>query len=105
MTKVLSHAKIHFFFWIEVVDEDYSSSYDPVEAIPVDFIPDSPRGRIPTYSDEEIVEESFSFSSEVNEALDDLLAGTDLIEHDLVPEFIKATAVRNRNRNFYSWIF
>ncbi|CAG5112016.1 Oidioi.mRNA.OKI2018_I69.chr2.g6277.t1.cds [Oikopleura dioica] len=76
----------------EVVDEDYSSSYDPVEAIPVDFIPDSIRGQIPTYSDEEIVEESFSFSSEVNEALDDLLAGTDLIEHDLVPEFIKATA-------------
>lgn len=50
---------------------------------------------IPTSVVEEKFEENFSFSSEIDEVLDDLLSGTDFIEHDLIPEFILATAVSN----------
>jgi hypothetical protein len=50
---------------------------------------------IPTNAVEENFEENFSFSSEIDEVLDDLLSGTDFIEHDLIPEFILATAVSN----------
>ena len=50
---------------------------------------------IPKNADEEMFEENFSFSSEIDEVLDDLLSGTDFIEHDLIPEFILATAVSN----------
>ena len=77
----------------KIKDADYSSSYDSVESVPVDFIPDTPKNIIPTNVDNEIFEENFNFSSEVDEFLDDLLAGTDFFEHDLIPEFILATAV------------
>ncbi|CBY22520.1 unnamed protein product [Oikopleura dioica] len=76
----------------EDIEEDYSSSYDPVETFPVDFIPDTPKNIVPIYAGEDIIEDNFNFSSEIDEVLDDLLAGTDFIEHDLIPEFILATA-------------
>ena len=41
-----------------------------------------------------MIDGNIAFSSEVDAVLDELLAGTDFIEHNLIPDFVLATAVR-----------